>query len=138
MTPILSKLTLLLLLTFGSLAAKAQDNANTQRDEKIRVLLGMDNGEYKTYIKTVKDYDKRLHDVVKDSSLTKAAKGAAMSSILSQKRDYQQTTLSEEQRKKLSEFNRRMTAVSPYKNHQKDVEERLRKKGITVTVRSGN
>lgn len=138
MTSLLLRLTALLLISLCTLAAAAQDADETPRDKAIRELLGMSKPQYKDYSKTIKDFDKRLRDVLKDSTLTPAVRSSGIKTVLSEKRTYQQQALSEEQRKKLTAFNRQGAPESPHQKQQKKVEERLRKKGITVTTDTSN
>ena len=112
--------------------AGAQDSTHTAKDKQLQQVLGMTNQQYSNYSKGLREHDKRLKEVLEDKNLDKNARGAATEKILKERKAYMEQNLSEQQRKKLSEFNRQNLTVSPRAKHQKEVEERIARRGIRV------
>ncbi len=116
----------------------AQDSTRSQRHVQLQQLLGMSKGQYKTFRDGLKEFDKKITPLVKDEKLDKNAKGTAMNKVLSERRAYIEQNLTEEQRKRLHEFNKQHLPVSPRQKEQQKVEERLKKKGIKVFSQPAN
>lgn len=125
-------LTAFIFLLIGSSKMNAQDSTETARDKQLRQVLGMSKSQYKNYDEIIKGYDKRLNVVLKDKKLEKNARGLAIQKILDERRGFLFQQLTEEQRKKLNDYNRKNSPASLDARHQKEMKERLAKRGIKL------
>ena len=133
----LKNICLLFFFTVFFFNSNAQENLNKKRHAEIQKTLGMNDIQYKNFNDSLKVYDGKLATLLKDKSVGDKERGAAMSRILTERRSYLQRQLSEDQCKKLDEINRRYAPISPRHKQKKELEERLRTKGINTVNNAG-
>ena len=117
---------------------KAQDTTQNKRDLELQQLLGMSKTEYKTFQQGLKPHDRHLSAVLKDETLNKEARSTELKRVLDERKAYLQQQLTETQQKKLLEYDRQHAPASQYQKQRQELEERLKKKGITVVQPQGN
>ena len=124
---------LLFMLLLSTVKLMAQDNtALSARELQIKEVLKMNSSDYAVFSKAMKQYDKQLATVFKDTTMNKKERNAAIEKVLAEKRAYIEQHLTEAQRKALLDFERNSAAAqgSPHQKQIKESQERLRKKGI--------
>ena len=102
------------------------------RDQQIKQFLAMSNTDYKSYSDSLRIYDQAVIAVLKNQGLDKNEKNSALINALDKRKWFIERKLTAGQIKKLGLYNKQNMPVSPMKKMQKEMEESLKRKGITV------
>jgi hypothetical protein len=126
----------LMLLFLCCFRAEAQQVNLSVLDEQKRQLLGMTVERYTAFSQGVQELNKHYREVFQNKSMTKEQKRVTLDQLQDQKKAHIDQYLSEEQRKKLFEWEKSRNEAhgSPYQKHKRMVEERLKKRGMRFTT----
>lgn len=123
---------ILFLAVTSVVKANSLDTVPRKGNQHLTHITGMSKKQFDNYRKNMKSFDKRIFDIWKDNTLDKNAKGATIENVMKERRAWLQQHLSVEQIKQLAEFHQKNASSSPHAMERKKMEERLKKKGMTV------
>jgi hypothetical protein len=123
---------LIVIITMSHLTISAQKAADSTRHKHVRQILGMTDAQYKGYRDSLRWYDQRISSILRSDSLNKTIRSRELADVMTQRRLFMQKHATPDQAAKVHQQNMRNRPVSPRLKQRKELEERLKKKGIKV------